>query len=297
MPNLYASLTDLKSIASITGTTYDAQLMDALEEGSRQFDKDTERFFYIFEGTYYQDGGATRVILDWDVQTITSLAVDVDGSMTYSNTYNVDMNLSTPPSTAPDAFVYPANSLPKTRIEANPYGQYGHFGAGFRKSIQIIGAFGYGNDWPASYTHANANVFAPTSNSTATTITMTSSSDTVFEAGMTLLVTGTTAGTPHEQVFITQATSSTSYVVQRAQNGTTAVVPGTTATVAVYDYPHAVSKAVLIYAMRIWKRRESAFQNQVGNPELGTVTVWKGNDPDYDSAVLKYKKPRRMWYL
>ncbi len=301
MPNLYATLPDIKSsgMLNITASTYDGDLLDCLEEGSRQIDRDTERFFYIYEGTFYQDGGGNRVILDWDVQSISTLKVDADGdgnialSSTYENSYNLSATTAT---TAIDAFLYPLNVTPKTRLEANPWGQFGSFGSGVRNAIRIIGVFGFGNDWPASYTLSNLNTLTSALNSTAVTLPVIGiSTDFALETGQTLLLTASGGST--EQIYISVTGASTSYTVERGMNGTVGIIAGTTATIAVYRYPSGIKKATLIYAMRIWKRRESAFQNQVGNPELGTVTVWKGDDPDYVKTVKKYKKVKREWYI
>ena len=290
MPNLYATLADIKSagLLNITATTYDVDLLDCLEEGSRKIDTDTERFYFIYEGTFYQDGGGNRLILDWDVQTISTLKCDTDGDGVYESTYDLV-------STSPDAFLYPINETPKTRLEANPWGDYGHFGAGIRKAVQIVGVFGYGADWPASYTYDSGQVVHA---STAGTV-FTSTSTLLTVSTVTLLSVGNTIrianGTTSEQMYVT-ALSTAGISVTRAMNGTIAGPATTDDVVYIYQYPRIIAKAVLIYAMRIWKRRESAFQNQVGNPELGTVTVWKGDDPDYQKAVIKYHKVKRGWY-
>ncbi len=279
--NTYATLAEFKSLFSITGNQWDSDILTTLEEGSRQFDRDTDRFYYIYEGTFYQDGGATRVILDWDVQSITTLDVDTDGDGVYESSFNLT-------TTAPDAFLYPLNITPKTRLEANPWGDYGHFGAGIRKAMEIVGVFGYGADWPASYLKSSGTVLAATITSTAETLTV-STGNLIF-AGHTMRI-----GT--EQIYFYQEPTGINVPIERAMNGTTAGAPSTETAISIYQYPKAVKKAVLIYAMRTWKRRESSFQNVVGNPEMGTVTVWKGDDPDYRKTVEKYKKVKRGWYI
>jgi len=160
---------------------------------------------------------------------------------------------------------------------------------GVRKAIQIVGTFGYGNDWPSDYTKSSGTVIsADITSSTATTLTVSTAN---------LIKTGNTIRINSEQIFVYQTPVGLTVPIIRGVNGTSAATATTGTAISVYQYPPTIRKAVLIYAMRIWKRRESAFQNQVGNPELGTVTVWKGNDPDYDKAVLKYKKVKRGWYL
>ncbi len=294
MPNLYATLNQVKDSSFLnipaTTTTYDSDLLTIIEETSRQIDRDTDRFFYTYEGTFYQDGGAIRVILDWDVQSITTLDCDTDGDGVYESSYNLT-------TTSPDAFLYPLNETPKTRLEANPWGRFGHFGSGIRKAIKIVGVFGYGNDWPTSYfVSSGVSISASTAPTafTSTMTTMTVSTDASgFSVGHTIRIAN---GTTSEQMYVTYVTTA-SMIVTRAVNGTIAGPATTGDVVYVAQYPQQITKATLISTMRTWKRKDSAFQNAVGNPMLGTVTVWKGDDPDYSKIIIKYRKTRRGWYL
>ena len=290
MPNCYTDLNLVKSfgVLNITGTSTDQVLLDAIEEGSRQMDIDTERFYYIYEGTFYQDGAANRLILDWDVQTISTLSLDLDGSMQYASDYTVDINS---PSTAPDVFCYPFNRLPVTHLEANPFGNYGQLGSGYRKSIKITGTFGYGNDWPKPNYHVNGNYLSSAMGVNSTSMVVTTSTGNPLSAGMTIKV-GTS-----DQIFISGYTSSTTFTVQRAQNGTSAVACATTDPIYIYDYPQAIEHCVTIYAIRNFKRRESAYANVISNALTGDISVYKKDDPDWVGTVLKYRKARRGWYL
>jgi hypothetical protein len=281
--NAYANLNQLKgdSFLATNETKFDDELLSALEEGSREIEKDTDRFFYLWEGSRYYDGGATRVIFDDDVYSITTLKVDTDGDGVYESTYNLTTN-------PVDAFIYPFNTTPKTRMEANPWGAYGHFGAGFRKAIELTGVFGHGDDYPASTPALVSPVLSAALNSTAVTMGITDSS--VFSAGQTIKIGS-------EQMYINSPFGGLTVPIQRAVNGTIAGTHISTDPIYFYTYPKAITKAVLIYAMRTWKRKESAFQNVVASPELGSFTVWKGSDPDYAKAVRLYQKVRRGWYL
>lgn len=282
--NLYATLNQIKSPSYLNtvDNKWDADLLDCLEEGSRQIEKDTDRFFYLWSGTRYYDGGATRVIFDDDVYSVTTLKCDNDGDGVYESTYNL--------TTAPvDGFLYPLNITPKTRIEANPQGSYGHFGAGFRKAIEIVGVFGYGDDYPAlPYADTGDTVISAPLSSTAALVTV--GNGNLFSAGQTLLIES-------EQVYVHQSPTGNSVPITRTMNGTAAASHVATTAIYVYQYPKPIVHAVLIYAMRAWKRKETSFQNIVTMPELGTFTIWKGDDPDYLKAVRMYKKVRRGWYL
>lgn len=295
MANSYCSLTTLKAqgTLNITGTSYDDQLLRIAQESSRMIDKYCDRYFYIYEGTKYYDGGATRVVLDDDVQSIatgtTGLTVDTDGDGVYESAYELV--------TAPvDAFLYPFNITPKTRLEANPWGQYGHFGAGIRKAIKITGVFGYGNDYPQPYTHANANVLTSAISTSTVVLPVNGiSTDNMLEAGQTLQITNIAGAT--EQVFISVATASTSYTILRAQNGTSAISAGTSSSLAIYDYPASIVQAAVIQTIRSWKRRESGFVNTIVNLDIGNVQVFKGLDSDVKEIVNQYRRMRVPRYF
>ena len=290
MPNVYTDLATLKNAGTLdiaSKTTYDSQLLRIAEGASREIDKYVEMYFYIYHGSFYQDGGANRVVLDFPVQSISQLIVDIDGNNQYPTTsaYSVDINN---PTTAPDVFTYPENSYPKTRLEANPFGSYGHLGAGFRKAIKITGTFGYGNDWPADYVRDSGTTIA-TAISTSDTALVAASPSTL-SAGMTLRL-GTT-----EQVYVTAATS-TSATIQRAVNGTTAASSASTTPIYVYQYPQAITQACVIQTIRTWKRRESGFATSVGNNITGEYQTFKGLDPDIREIVNQYKRMRIPRYI
>ena len=284
--NSYAFLNQLKgaSFLNVSANTWDDELLANLEEGSREIEKDTDRFFYIWEGIKYYDGATNRIILDDDVYSITSLDVDTDGSYQYASSYNLGST-----SAQVDAFVYPFNITPITRLEANPQGNYGHFGSGFRKAIRITGRFGYGDDYPALPYNAIGDTVVDNPLAIGAT-SLTATNGNLFSAGMTLHIES-------EQLYVNANPTGNTIPIQRACNGTLAAAHVATTPIYLYSYPKAITKAVLIYAMRTWKRKESSYQNVVASPEMGSFTVWKGDDPDYMKAVKLYRKVRRGWYL
>ena len=293
-PNAYCSVGTLKSTGTlgITGTDYDTQLLRIAEESSRLIDKYTDRFYYIYEGTTYQDGGAVRVVLDWDVQTVSTLIVDIDGNNLYPTTsaYTIDINS---PTTAPDCFAYPLVIYPKTRLEANPFGSKGHLGAGFRKAIKITGTFGFGNDWPLNFYHTATVTVGADSASTATSIDISGNSTSEVTAGLTLKIGS-------EQMYIKAAPSgslNSTCSISRAVNGTTAGAPTTGTAISIYDYPQAITQASIIQTIRSWKRRESGFVNTIVNTDMGNIQIFKGLDPDVKEIINQYRRLRIQAYI
>jgi hypothetical protein len=290
--NCYTNLGTIKNAGTLdlaSVTTYDSQLLRIAESSSREIDKYCDRYFYIYEGTLYQDGGANRVVLDWDVQSITSLIVDIDGNNQYPTTssYTVDINS---PTTAPDAFCYPSNTYPKTRLEANPFGSYGHLGAGFRKAIKITGTFGYGNDWPADYKHTAQSTVGNSLTSTASTVSVTASTASEISAGMTLRIGS-------EQVYVNSTPTASSCPITRAMNGTSAASATTGTAISIYDYPQSIGQACVMQTLKIWKRRESAYASSVGNNITGEYQSFRGLDPDVKEIINQYKRVRIPRYL
>ena len=216
-----------------------------------------------------------------DVQTVSTLKCDSDGDGTYSYSYTVDINS---PTTAADAFLYPINGYPKTVLAINPNGDYSDFAGGVLKGIQIVGKFGYGNDWPSSYL-GTLNILA--SDCTSTAASMTVSTGSYFSAGQTLRIDS-------EQMYVYQPTAGNTVYIERAVNGTSATSHTSSTTIYVYKYPQSITKAVLIETTRQWKRKDEGFVTGVIGGEGGYQTVYSKIDPFTKQVIDRYKR-RFLW--
>ncbi len=92
-----------------------------------------------------------------------------------------------------------------------------------------------------------------------------------------------------EQMY-TQVVATNDLTVKRAVNGAVAATHATSTTVNIYEYPMPIVEACLITAMRAWKRKDSAYQDVVGNPETGQIITSKGIDPDVAETIKMYRK-------
>lgn len=269
--NAYADLTTLKSAAflNISDTATDAYLRKLLEGASRDIDKLCDREFYCWEGTRYFDGGDTILFLDDDILSVATFKCDSDGDGTYEDTFaTTDYNL------------YPLNDFPKTRAEISANSDYGGFASGVSKGVQVIGVFGYGDG-------ISATPYIDSGTTTAEALDATETG--VDVASGAALAVGQTMRVESEQMYI-QSISSNTATVKRGVNGTTAATHATGVTVYVYEYPMPVVQACLIQTMRNWKRKDTAFADVISSPELGTVSVWKGLDPDVAKKIAMYRK-------
>lgn len=279
--NAYADLTTFKSgaYANLTLTTNDTYLRQLLEDASRLIDKYCMRHFYCWEGAKYYDGDDDILWLSDDVLSVTTLKCDPGGDGTFENSYTANT----------DYLLYPLNGFPKTRIEIGYNASYSDFASGVPRGVEITGVFGYGNGVSATpYTDSGVTVNTGGITSAILTHALATGKGSYFSAGQTIRI-------DNEQLYITSISSDTLTFLglpTRGQNGTTAAAHDAGKAIYIYNYPQPITQAVLMTAMRTWKRKDSAFQDSVGIPDLGTVIAKKGIDPDVLERIAHYVRVR-----
>lgn len=287
--NAYCDLKQFKSYFQIVDTTYDVDLLDKLIDGSRDVERDCARQFYSWEGTRYFATGripetlqsARRFPID-DLQSASLVQVDLTGQGVYTT---MDMS-----SVNPDVFLLDdeltPNKLPYIYVEANVNGNHADWGEHIRRAIKITGIFGYGNDYPRPPYEALGDTVADPAGMTSVQATMQVTLTTVVAPGQTLRLDS-------EQVFVTAFDTGTKIAtLKRAMNGTTAATHSLGTVIYVYRYPQSITHAVMVYAAREWRRRQSAYANRIENVVLGTLEVFKDEDPSYRSSIQKYRRYR-----
>ena len=259
--NAYNDLTRVKYNlfeGSTTVTTWDTDLLAWLVTASRLIDKHCERYFYVETATKYYDGSGSSLFID-DLLNITTLKLDEDGDGTFESTMATT-----------DYILYPLNRIAKDMIKVSHNGNYASFASGIKKGVEIVGSWGFG-DALSTTPYVDSGTDVNDANVTATVTTITVDDGTKFAAGQTILIDS-------EQMYI-ESISSHVLTVKRGVNGTTAATHSDDSDVYIYQYPSLVEQACLIQTMRWYRRRESAFQDQVVS-ELGATNVYKGLDPD-----------------
>lgn len=267
MPNLYADVAMFtrRYVHDSTLTTTDnAEILRVLNDGARRVDDYCGRHFFSKLATNYYDGnGKSELWLPDDLLAITTLKVDDDGDGVYEITPAVDI----------DYWLWPDNATPKIRMDINPESTLISTWPPGRKRVQIIGEFGYTNT--TEIDAATATV------ADGTTTTLTSSAAGSLAIGQTLLL-----GT--EQVYIS-AGSGTNWTIVRGVNGTTAAAHSGGTVINRYVYKEEVVGAALMWAGRLWKRRETADATTIVAPALGTLEIHRGLDPDVRQALDPYR--------
>jgi len=242
--NAYCSIADLKTSLGITATTDDTVLRKMAEAASRMIDVYTGRRFYVESATKYYDGAGARLWID-DLLAETTLKTDEDGDATYENTF-----------TTSDYHLYPLNKYPKTYIELSSDSDYGSFGGGIKKAVEIAGTWGYGDGISATPYIADTTI---SEDLTAGEAAIDVTSATNLSAGQTILIDS-------EQMFIYSISSST-LTVECGVNGTTEATHTSGATIYIYQYPYDVWQACIALASAIYQNRnkQGIVQERLGD--------------------------------
>lgn len=144
MANSYISRDDIKAYLGVNAGELagkDATLDLIAEAVSRAVDDATGRRFWTGEETrYYTPRRANELWID-DLVSVTSLKTDSDGDGIYETTWTEGTDFE----------LYPYNAAlhlkPYSRLDRMPLGSYAF--PVYRKSVQVIGIFGYWTSVPA----------------------------------------------------------------------------------------------------------------------------------------------------
>jgi len=236
-------------------TAKKAELRKILEAVSREIDRQTDRYFYCWEGAKYFDGEGSYFQLHDDLLSIDALGFNLDeaGDGTHSTVLAVT-----------DYLLYPLNLFPKQWIKPSPYGNYGSFASNIAKGIEITGVWGYGDGLTATpYKLSGDAILDNPLAIGATVITVTAAEN--FGIGQTLRI-------DDEQVYITDLNDTTEKLtVRRAVNGTTAIAHVLNTVIYIYEYPADITEVCLIEAIRA--ASAGNWLDVTGSPETGALSV------------------------
>lgn len=148
MTNAYATLQQVKAAVRITDAVDDSLLEMAVESASRLIDAECDRVFYA-SGTatrYFVPTNAVLVDID-DAITITEVAADYDGTLTYPTVF-----------ASSDYVKEPLNNLsggqpwPTTRLRAVQDNVFTRIGDD--PTVKVTGTWGFGTAVPTMVTQA-----------------------------------------------------------------------------------------------------------------------------------------------
>jgi len=248
--NNYCRLSDLKAdVAGVSGTTYDATYLRAMEVASREIDRYCNRRFYAEVGTVYLDGnGKAELPLapvpgECDLLSVSSLTVDDDDDGAYETTLveGTDFRL------------WPVNVSPAWRLDMLTRGsQLSRWPRG-QATVKVVGTWGYSEDLDAT------GLTGTVADATTTTITASASAASLVYPGDTIKIGS-------EQLYVT-AVVTTSLTVTRGVNGTTAAAHSGEA-ISVRRYPPEIEEAVRVRVVSArWDNNQGVPLGDIGGNE------------------------------
>lgn len=277
--NNYARLSHVKTDIAGVGstTTLDDVLVRAVEQASREYDREAQRQFYARQVTRYFTGSPRdrfNLWLPFDAASTTSLLLDADGDGAYEITLVVDT----------DYFAYREGedaNAPICRLEINPNGDQISCWPTAPRALKWTGLEGYSYELESSTLTTNEELDA-----SETDVTVSASAASLIYPGDTIVVES-------EQMEVA-AVSTTTLTVVRGINGTTAATHTTAKTVYVRRYPRDVERAV---AERVVGLRWDSQGGYDGGVTLtgdmvgaaGTTQV-RGQYARWGATVRRYKR-------
>lgn len=237
----------------------------AIEEVSREFDREARRPFYTTEATRYFGAAGecatgscpcnedpfwhelrgrsrdSRLFLGFDLLAVSSLTADQDGDGTYETTLVADT----------DYWLWPANETPYRALELNRRGQLASWPSG-RRRVKVTGTWGYSNETEDTLQTVADNPLLIG----ATTLTVQSTAD--IDPGETLVI-------EDEQIYVVSVNDPTTLTVARGINSTTAAQHAQSTVVYRRRYPRDIEECV---KARVVGRRWDAQSGYTGSVEL-----------------------------
>jgi hypothetical protein len=274
--NVYVTLDTLKGTGAldISGSQYDSRLLGLFQGLFPGIDRFCNRhFFTVTEAREFRGKGSLEMSLP-DFVNITALKEDDTLDGTFSVTWGSLDYLKEPANANPTSDW----GRPYTRVTVNlkSNGTQDIFldpTDRTSRNYEITGTWGYRHVTTDS---GNNGTLA---DGTATSLTLDGTAN--LEVGHTIVL-------EEEQIYVT-ALSGTAATVERAKNGSTGTAH-TNVDIYVVEYPQAIREAAFIQVARLWKRKDSGFAQEIGFPETGQMTVFRGLDSDVKEFLMAYKK-------
>ncbi len=242
--NLYADLDQWERRFS-----YDVDLASAerqeleniIEAASRDCDIFCHTHFYSKLDTVILDGKGEATLIVPDLLVVTSIKLDENRDRAFETTLAVTDYLLQRP------FVpAPYDTKPYRRVVMDAVnGDFGRFVAQ-EQLVEIVAEWGFTNE-----TEDTGQTVQDSVEQDATQTTLLVEDGSKFSVGQTILIDA-------EQQYVSAAPSTT-LTVARGVNGTVAATHANGKTISRYVYTPEVRDACLIQAVRLWKRKETAF--------------------------------------
>lgn len=221
--------------ASVTAD--DAVLLQTIEAVSRAFDSARVLNRQVFDekGIWYLDSEYREdIVLPFDIEALTALALDFDGD----GTFEVSLTETA------DYWLQPYNRTNKRAILLNSVGARSNF-PGRPRSVKLTGTRGYRNTSEATGQTVQ-NAVSISASETSLQVT----SSTGLAAGDLLIIES-------EEVYVSAIPDSTHATIERGKNGTTAAIHLNGIAISRRRYPADIEEACRLQVARLFTEKRT----------------------------------------
>lgn len=281
--NEYVSYEELKEYLQITELDDDQDLRDFCEDASRALDAYCGRRFYPLVATrYYDDPPDDQLLLlDDDLLELSSLTTG-NGSTVISSD---------------DCFLMCGtsyNETPYDRIALDTSsGTVFTYSGTPQKANEVVGIWGYHDDWARAWEDANDTVQTDLTAS-GTTLAVSSAGGTNIYGETPRFRVQDLIRIDNEYLYIAAKPQDTLLTVVRGVNGSTATTHEQGTTIYIYRPMRAIAQAIKRWAAYLYRQRDTGIFETTVYPETGTVVTPEGMPKRVRDMVAKYRRVRRM---
>lgn len=277
--NLLATVDQVKRALEISGTTYDALIVEALRATSALITEAAGRSFVPTQAIRYLDGnGRSSLWLPEPWLSITTLSLSSDHGVTYTDLAGTDWWQS-------DGATY--DVTPIQLLVLNPNGSYGAFYTG-RRAVKLAGWLGWHRNYATAWDDSGDTVQDAAGVTANATMITTSDVDGSGAQGLTpRFSVGSLAKIDSELVeVIGVSTTQNKLTVVRGVNGSTAATHDKGTRIYTWRPDDLAHQATLIQAVRFFKRAQQAFADAGASIDLGKLIFAKKVDPDVEAILV-----------
>jgi len=291
MPNLYATLDDIRNVAPdalLTATTsYDDLFLQISGTISRFIDRECNRVFYPQIATRYFAGSGEKVLYVGDLLSITSVAYSYDGGQNYTAMTDYiamkgdDFNALG----SYDSLWIDENS---TSINKWPKGQ---------KSVRVVGTWGFAENRDDAWVGTADTVLDDPLLIDGTSLSVADVDGADIWGIAPRISVGSILQIESElaEVTATDTSSANTATIIRARNGSTAAEHSSTTTIQKWKVHDLANRACIIQAIRQFKRGQVAFGDAEAIFDTGKIMHIKTLDPEAVELLKRVRAAELVW--
>jgi hypothetical protein len=286
MPNLYATLAEVRSIApdalQSSVTTYDQLFLRLANTISRWIDDHCQRVFYPLVETRYFEGRGGEDLYIEDLLSASEVAYSTDGGLTYTVLSSSDYILM-----AGEDY-NPRGSYNQIKVDIN--GDLGSWPKG-QKAVRVIGLWSWTDNREEAWLDSTDEVEDNPLASSDATLTVNDVDGADLFGATPRLSAGNLIRIEDEYCEATAtASGSNTATIVRGRNGSDADAHAQNTQIDIWRVPDVVKQGTIIQAIHQFKRGQAGYADAEALPDVGRIMHIKTIDPEVIELLASVRK-------